>query len=335
MHQHQQNQQHYLQKSLLSLNIEKTNFMTFSLSSRTLPNLNCIKIHDSYCDFAPQCACSKYINKKSRFKYLGIIIDELLTWKDHVEYVTTKIRKLIHKFYELREILDFRTLKTVYFALTESVINYGFVVWGNTSLATLSKLQVAQKWIIKIMLFKQKRYSSELVFRDSKILNLEQLYLKSLIRFIMKYDFYKEYLQHGQNTRSAAHAKVKLQNPRHTACQSHVYCIGPKVYNDVPNSIKRLRYSTVKKELTRWIIDSPYIQYICLRYLGDPGYQQGIGQELGVRQATVSRTVDRVVNSIVAQSNEWIKFPTTNHELMEAKQISQSMSKISDINWCN
>ncbi|CAH1963182.1 unnamed protein product [Acanthoscelides obtectus] len=51
---------------------------------------------------------------------------------------------------------------------------------------------------------------------------------------------------------------------------------------------------------------------ICLCYLGDPGYQQGIGQELGVSQATVSRTVDRSVNSIVAQSNEWIKFPTTN-----------------------
>ncbi|CAH1998922.1 unnamed protein product [Acanthoscelides obtectus] len=64
---------------------------------------------------------------------------------------------------------------------------------------------------------------------------------------------------------------------------------------------------------------------ICLRYLGDLGYQLGIGQELGVSQATVSRTVDRVVNSIVAQSNEWIKFLTTNHELMEAKRIWQSM----------
>ncbi|CAH1973669.1 unnamed protein product [Acanthoscelides obtectus] len=61
--------------------------------------------------------------------------------------------------------------------------------------------------------------------------------------------------------------------------------------------------------------------------LGDSGYQQGIGQELGVSQATVSRTVDRVVNSIVVQSNEWIKFPTTNHELMEAKRIWQSMYK--------
>ncbi|CAH1962520.1 unnamed protein product [Acanthoscelides obtectus] len=65
----------------------------------------------------------------------------------------------------------------------------------------------------------------------------------------------------------------------------------------------------------------------CLRYLGDPGYQQGIGQELGVSQATVSRTVDRVMNSIVAQSNEWINFPTTNHELMDAKRIWQSMYK--------
>ncbi|CAH2008615.1 unnamed protein product [Acanthoscelides obtectus] len=66
---------------------------------------------------------------------------------------------------------------------------------------------------------------------------------------------------------------------------------------------------------------------ICLRYLGDTGYQQGIGQELAVSQATVTWTVDRAVNSIGAQSNEWIKFPTTNHELMEAKRIWQSMYK--------
>ncbi|CAH2018595.1 unnamed protein product [Acanthoscelides obtectus] len=64
---------------------------------------------------------------------------------------------------------------------------------------------------------------------------------------------------------------------------------------------------------------------ICLCYLGVPEYQQGIAQELGVSQATASQTVDRVVNSTVAQSNEWIKFSTTNHELMEAKRIWQSM----------
>ncbi|KAI4455729.1 hypothetical protein MML48_9g00002692 [Holotrichia oblita] len=67
---------------------------------------------------------------------------------------------------------------------------------------------------------------------------------------------------------------------------------------------------------------------ICLRYLSDPGYQKGIGQELGVSQATVSRTVTAVIDSIVAQSNYWIKFPFTNNELMAAKQLWQSKYRL-------
>ena len=51
---------------------------------------------------------------------------------------------------------------------------------------------------------------------------------------------------------------------------------------------------------------------ICLRYLCDPGYQKGAGQELGVSQATVSRTVNSVVDRIIGQANKWIKFPSTN-----------------------
>lgn len=63
---------------------------------------------------------------------------------------------------------------------------------------------------------------------------------------------------------------------------------------------------------------------VCLRYLSDPGYQKGIGQELGVSQATVSRTVNAVVDSIISQANEWIKFPTTEEEITEAKQLWQN-----------
>jgi hypothetical protein len=66
---------------------------------------------------------------------------------------------------------------------------------------------------------------------------------------------------------------------------------------------------------------------ICLRYLADPGYQKGIGQELGVSQATVSRTVNTVVDSIVSQASEYIKFPTTNVEIMKAKQLWQRKYK--------
>lgn len=63
---------------------------------------------------------------------------------------------------------------------------------------------------------------------------------------------------------------------------------------------------------------------ICLRYLSDPRFQKGIGQELGVSQTTVSRTVTAVIDSMVVQSNYWIKFPSTNNAPMDAKQLWQS-----------
>ncbi|GBO25640.1 Putative nuclease HARBI1 [Araneus ventricosus] len=47
----------------------------------------------------------------------------------------------------------------------------------------------------------------------------------------------------------------------------------------------------------------------------------------GVSQATVSRTVNAVIDSIIAHANEWIKFPTTNSEITEAKQLWQRKYK--------
>lgn len=45
-------------------------------------------------------------------------------------------------------------LKQVYYVLVESVIGYGIIVWGSAAKIIISKFEVAQKWIIKVMLFK-------------------------------------------------------------------------------------------------------------------------------------------------------------------------------------
>lgn len=90
-------------------------------------------------------------------KYLGIFLDEGFAWKEHINYVTSKIRKLLYKFCELRNILPLKTLKIVYFPFIESVINYGLVVWGSAGSAFILKFEVAQKRVIKLMLFKNKR----------------------------------------------------------------------------------------------------------------------------------------------------------------------------------
>jgi hypothetical protein len=63
---------------------------------------------------------------------------------------------------------------------------------------------------------------------------------------------------------------------------------------------------------------------VCLRYLANPGYQSGIGEELGVSQSTVSQTVSAVVGKIVEKADLWIKFPTTPDEIVQAKESWQS-----------
>ncbi|CAH1985524.1 unnamed protein product [Acanthoscelides obtectus] len=58
---------------------------------------------------------------------------------------------------------------------------------------------------------------------------------------------------------------------------------------------------------------------VFLRYVGDPGFQIGIGEAIGVHQSTASRTVSNVITRIVRKSSIWIRFPTTCEDLYNAK----------------
>lgn len=151
----------------------------------------------------------------------------------------------------------------MYYSLIESILNYGIVVWGNAGSTILSKLITAQKWVIKVILFKNKRYPTELVYKESSLLNINQLYIKSVIRYMLKNTDYKQYITHGINTRNVVLNNLVLSNPRHTICQNHIYSVGPKIYNSLPENLKSKPYCKVKKQITKWIIDNNFsIRYI-------------------------------------------------------------------------
>lgn len=52
-----------------------------------------------------------------------------------------------------------------------------------------------------------------------------------------------------------------------------------------------------------------------LRYVGDPGFQVGVGEDIGVHRSTVSKTISSVRASILNKSEMWIKFPTSIEEM--------------------
>nr|CAH7735725.1 unnamed protein product [Callosobruchus chinensis] len=214
----------WLEHSLLSLNNEKTKFLKFAHSSRTF--------YQPFRDLG-------FIKKGGiKIKYLGVFLDQKLNWKYHIYYVTKKVRKLIHKFVELRHILSLKMLKILYASLIESIIMYGIVALGGTGKTSISPLQVAQKYVIKIMMFKNRRYLMELLFQESKLLTVEQLYIKTVMRFMLTNTYYRNNLPDSHKIHNASNQNLTLSFVRHSASQKHISYTDPRVFILLPISIK-------------------------------------------------------------------------------------------------
>ena len=73
----------------------------------------------------------KQIENVKFFKFLGIMFDEHLTWKNHIIMVTNKLSKFIGILNRLKNIYPQQALLSIYNALFLSHMTYGLLLWGN------------------------------------------------------------------------------------------------------------------------------------------------------------------------------------------------------------
>ena len=120
----------------LSLNIAKTKYM--AISNRHLSNLS-IKIQDHN------------LERVTEIKFLGIILDDKLTFKKHVQTTSNKIASCVGTLYRLSPFMQQRTLKSIYFALIQSQLTYGILAWGKIAPSNLRRIRSLQKRAVKII----------------------------------------------------------------------------------------------------------------------------------------------------------------------------------------
>lgn len=248
----------WLDHNLLTLNLKKTKFIAFSPSAIGSNSISHLTLHENNCknnQNKEPCGCKTKIDAVKHIQYLGIMLDQHLRWKQHTEKIARRLRSLIPVFYQLRNILSISQLVTVYKALVESIIRYGIIIWGGLYNSALNSLNVAQNYIIKIMLKKEKRYPTCELYNESKIYNIKLLYvLQSIIFIHTKFD--KSYIDHSYITRDKLNIKLEQKFFKKSLCQRYVTFTGPKFYNELPLSIriiqnKRKFIIEVKKHISR------------------------------------------------------------------------------------
>ena len=128
----------WMQFNRLSLNVEKTFFMLIHNKKHEKDihvQLNGIEI-----------------KRVESVKYLGVIIDQKLQWKAHVDQVAKKLSKCLWAICRLRKYADIKTLSLVYYALAYPHLQYCISSWGGAAQKHLNILLVKQKRLLRLML---------------------------------------------------------------------------------------------------------------------------------------------------------------------------------------
>jgi hypothetical protein len=182
----------WLRDNLLTLNIQKTNYICFALYNTSQPrNDMTIKLHCCSDSNAHTCNCPA-INKVSQTKYLGVILDQRLCWRPHLEELISRVRKLIWVFKSLRHIMPSSLLNKIYFALAQSIISYCIPIWGGAAKTDLLALERAQRCLIKVMYFKPRRFPTHALYKISNLLSVRKIFVLNLILNYHKRLPYKE-----------------------------------------------------------------------------------------------------------------------------------------------
>ena len=121
--------QNSLRELKLVLNADKTKFMLFSRAREI--DFNSLRIITSS-------GCN--IDRVTEYKYLGIWLDDKLTFKHHVDNLTCKLRQKIGFFYRNSASFPMACRKRVIEAVFLSVLDYGDVIYGKASPSVLKPL---------------------------------------------------------------------------------------------------------------------------------------------------------------------------------------------------
>ena len=97
---------------------------------------------------------SQYIlEKKNDMKYLGVLIDNTISWKYHISYIRSKISKNTGIFLKLRHYLSLKQLKQLYYNLIYPYLSYAIIAWGSACASYLEKIQTKQNHIMRVIFF--------------------------------------------------------------------------------------------------------------------------------------------------------------------------------------
>ena len=220
----------------LSLNIKKSNFIIFLPKGKKCNTEN-IKININ----------GNEIKRVNFTKFLGIYIDEHLSWAQHIEFLSKKIARNVGILSKLKHFLPMYIMNTLYYSLILSHLQYCTLLWANTYSTCLNKLRILQKKAVRIITESHYLAHTDPLFSKLKLLKLDDLYKHQL--GIYMYKSTKGLLPDSMSSMVIPIHNVHDHNLRNqngyyihhvrTNCRKFtIHYTGPKFWNTLPQQLR-------------------------------------------------------------------------------------------------
>ena len=156
----------------LSINVKKSNFIIF----RPRQNRQRLDLAFNISNYS--------IDRVKEATFLGVILDEQLTWKLHIHNVASKVSKAIGIIYKSSFCLNNSALRTLNYSLIYPYLFYCVSIWASTYPSNLRRLITLQKRVVRIMSRTAFDAHTEPLFKNLRILNLKDIYKLQIGKFM-------------------------------------------------------------------------------------------------------------------------------------------------------
>ena len=221
----------WLVTNKLSLNIDKIKCMHFKTLNTPTPNLT-LKIRNSP------------IQKISSFKLLGVILDEHLSWKDHILPLKKKLQALLVVTMKIKPCLSKDFLLIIYHSLLISHIRYCINNWCFENSTLIRKLQSICNRFLKITFNLRHNRDVTEAMKDAQLLTINNLYNLEIAQMMFKYEnkqlsqaFNNFFTQKSLKMKTRSNSQIISNCFRTKVSQQSLKFVGPKLWNKITSEI--------------------------------------------------------------------------------------------------
>ena len=166
---------HWLRANKVSLNTSKTDLILFRSKRKQITK---------YLNFR---ISGQKIKITCKTKYLGLLLDETLNFKSHIDSLKTLLRWANCLLSKIRHYVYKDLLRTIYYALFDFHLRYSCQIWGQCQTQSLYNLEVLKNKALCILNFWGPPEKSQPLYKISKIFKLKDLVRLYNLQFVQNH----------------------------------------------------------------------------------------------------------------------------------------------------